>query len=73
MRCLPTFKEELKHFEHRLLKQDYYKEQLEMSQEALKSSSHEGGEILEKHQHLEEKHKLINTRVSFYTTFKNVS
>ncbi|XP_059173723.1 alpha-2-macroglobulin receptor-associated protein-like [Physella acuta] len=61
---LNSFKGELKHFEHRLLKQDYYKEQLEMSQEALKSSSHEGGEILEKHQHLEEKHKLINTRVN---------
>ncbi|GFO38861.1 alpha-2-macroglobulin receptor-associated protein [Plakobranchus ocellatus] len=61
---LESFKEELKHFEYRLEKQAFYKEQLRLSQEALERKSGEDSEFPEKVQKLQEKNKFFDKTVN---------
>ncbi|KAK0043467.1 alpha-2-macroglobulin receptor-associated protein-like isoform X2 [Biomphalaria pfeifferi] len=53
-----TYEEELLHFENRLTKQSFYKEQLDMSAQKIESDLKDYNYI-DRHRQLEEKHEVI--------------
>ncbi|RUS72670.1 hypothetical protein EGW08_019566 [Elysia chlorotica] len=72
MNELNSFKEELKHFEHRLSKLSYYKDQLDGSEDAITRMKEKGLEIPEKHQKLMEKNEFLDRTVNkLYTDLKS--
>lgn len=71
-RQLNSFKEELKHFEHRLSKLTYYKDALQQSEDAIARYREKGLELPEKHKKLVEKNEFLDRTVNkLYTDLKS--